>query len=99
MRTLPFPTRAPLATRSAAIVASLLLASASAVGCAAHFETVDGEDAVYVDAAPTNIEVYPHYAFQDGYVYDVNGRWYHRHGNRWVVYRERPHAIHERVVR
>jgi hypothetical protein len=61
-------------------------------GCEAHFATVDGYEAEYADA-PANIDAYPHYAFQDGYIYDVNGRWYHRHENRWVVYRQPPREV------
>ncbi len=64
-------------------------------GCAAHFATVDGYDAEYVDA-PVNVETYPRYEFQDGYVYNVNGRWYHNHGGRWVAYRHEPPGIHRR---
>jgi hypothetical protein len=62
-------------------------------GCAAHFQAVDGYDAEYVDAAPANIEVYPRYEVADGYVYQANGRYYHRHGDRWVVYRNPPPAV------
>jgi hypothetical protein len=63
--------------------------------CAAHFATVDGYEAEYVDA-PVNIETYPRYEFQDGYVYNVNGRYYHNHGGRWVAYRHEPPGIHRR---
>jgi hypothetical protein len=59
------------------------------VGCGGGFVAVDGYDAAYVDA-PVGIEAYPAYEFNDGVVYDVNGRWYHNHGGRWVSYRSPP---------
>ena len=62
-------------------------------GCAAHLEAVDGYEAEYVDTAPVNVELYPSYEVADGYVYQVNGRYYHRHGRRWVVYRHAPPAV------
>ena len=65
-------------------------------GCAAQFESVDGEDAMYVDAPPANVEAYPRYEVTDGFVYNVNGRYYHQHGNRWVVYRGAPRAVRAR---
>jgi hypothetical protein len=61
------------------------------MGCGG-FVTVDGYDAAYVDTPPPG-EAYPRYAFQDGYVYDVNGRYYHNHGGRWVAYRNPPPEV------
>jgi hypothetical protein len=58
-------------------------------GCGAGYVGVDGYDAAYVDA-PVGVEAYPAYEFNDGVVYDVNGRWYHNHGGRWVSYRRPP---------
>jgi hypothetical protein len=58
--------------------------------CAGGYVDVDGSDAAYVETAPVGIEAYPRYAFGDGYVYNVNGRYYHRHEGRWVVYRHAP---------
>jgi hypothetical protein len=74
------------------LLVTLFLSTAFATNgaCAAHFATVDGYDAENVDGSPVNVASYPRYAFRDGYVYDVNGRWYHQHGNRWVVYRQAP---------
>jgi hypothetical protein len=78
---------------SVAAVVITVLPIGGAAGCAAHFEAVDGYDATYVDAPPPNIEVYPRYEVADGYVYEVNGRYYHRHGDRWVVYRSAPREV------
>jgi hypothetical protein len=62
------------------------------VGCGGGYVAVDGYDAAYVDA-PVGIEAYPRYSFQDGYVYDVNGRFYHQHSGRWVAYRSAPPEV------
>jgi hypothetical protein len=69
-------------------------------GCAARVTsgtvaTVDGYDAVYIDdwQVPASIEGYPRYAYYDGYAYYVGGRWYHRHGNHWVYYRQAPREL------
>lgn len=62
-------------------------------GCAGGYIDVDGYDAAYVEAAPVGIETYPRYAFRDGYVYDVNGRFYHQHNGRWVTYRTAPPEV------
>jgi hypothetical protein len=63
---------------------------AGLVGCGGGFVAVDGYDGTYVDAPPVGIEAYPAYEFNDGVVYDVNGRFYHNHGGRWVSYRSPP---------
>ncbi len=76
-----------------AAVAIAFLAVCATPGCAGHLEAVDGYDAEYVDAPPVNIESYPRYEVTDGYVYEVNGRYYHRHGNRWVTYHSAPPRV------
>ena len=58
--------------------------------CAAHFATVDGYDATYVDPPPPAVVAYPSYRVHDGYVYEGQGRYYHMHGGRWVTYRRLP---------
>jgi hypothetical protein len=63
-----------------------------AIGCAGYAE-VDGYQAAYVDNPPTYIEYYPRYPFDDGYVYEVDGRYYHRHHGHWAVYRSPPPEI------
>ena len=82
-------------TQTVAVLVSLVIGATSSVGCAAHYATVDGYDAAYVEYAPPYIEAYPRYRFHDGYVYDVHGRYYHEHGRRWVEYREMPHELRE----
>jgi len=83
-------------TRTAALArlrppAFLLGLCLTAPACGAYV-TADGYDAVYVDA-PIGIEAYPRYAWGDGYVYDVDGRYYHRHEGRWVEFRHAPPAV------
>jgi hypothetical protein len=75
----------------ARVVAWAFVPALALAGCGGYL-TVDGYDAAYVDAPP-DVEAYPSYAFQDGYVYDVNGRYYHNHGGRWVAYREAPPEV------
>jgi hypothetical protein len=48
------------------------------------------------DTPPVNIETYPRYEYNGGYVYNVNGRYYHRNGTRWMRYNERPRGLDER---
>lgn len=74
---------------------SLLVLASCVIGCAAHLTEVDGYEAEYVDAPP-NIETYPRYEFRDGYAYNVNGRWYHRHGPQWVRYSRPPQEFQHR---
>jgi len=80
---------------------ALLLGCAATVlaaGCASRVYSEPGQvyppasdDAVvYVNAVPTNIELYPHYAYGDGYAYDVDGRWYQRGPRGWGYYRREP---------
>src|SRR5689334_5922708 len=67
---------------------------ASVAGCTAHVEpataVVEADDEVAVDAAPTNVYVYPHTEYRGRTVYLVNGRWYYPRANRWYVYRSEP---------
>ena len=77
----------PIAFRGR-MLACVLGAASALAGCGGYIMT-DGYEAEYV-APPVGIEVYPRYTFADGYVYDVNGRYYHRHGDRWVAYRHAP---------
>ena len=68
---------------------------ASAIGCTGYTE-LDGYEASYVDRPPPGIEYYPRYTFHDGYVYDVDGRYYHQHNGRWAVYHSAPAEIRGR---
>jgi hypothetical protein len=80
---------------------ALLLGCAATVlaaGCASRvysepgqvYPPVSDDAVVYVNAVPTNIELYPHYAYGDGYAYDVDGRWYQRGPRGWGYYRREP---------
>jgi hypothetical protein len=82
--------------RSLAVAAFVAVAWASA-GCTAEVGPgpvyVDGYEAYYVDTIPPDIEVYPHYAFDGGYAYYAEGRWYHRRAGRWYVFRHPPQVL------
>ena len=57
----------------------------------AAYSVAPGEDAiVYVDSVPSNIEAYPHYEYDGGYAYYVDGRWYRRGPRGWGYYRQEP---------
>ena len=51
------------------------------------------------DTPPVNIETYPRYEYRGSYVYNVDGRYYHRNGARWMRFRERPRDLNERFER
>lgn len=79
---------------------------ALAAGCTGYVTTPNGSADVtttgaeiYDDTPPVNIETYPRYEYNGGYVYNVNGRYYHRNGNRWMRYNERPRGLDERFER
>jgi hypothetical protein len=87
----------------------LLLACAAttiAAGCAAgvyaepaqaYPQGTDEDAIVYVDTAPVNVEVYPHYYYGGGYAYYVEGRWYRRGPRGWGYYRQEPPELeHQR---
>jgi hypothetical protein len=68
-------------------------------GCAAQVDSEPGpgaypgavgEDVVYVDTVPPDIEAYPHYYYGGGYAYYVEGRWYRRGERGWGYYRQEP---------
>ena len=64
-----------------------------AVGCGGWI-TADGHETDYT-TAPADIENHPHYLHQGADVYEVDGRYFQKHENRWVVYRERPRELQE----
>jgi hypothetical protein len=61
--------------------------------------TVTTSAEVVDDTPPVNIETYPRYEYRGSYVYNVNGRYYHRDGARWMRFHERPHDLDERYER
>jgi hypothetical protein len=80
---------------------------ALAAGCTGTFTTPNGGVGATVttgaevvdDTPPVNVETYPRYEYNGGYVYNVNGRYYHRNGSRWMRYNERPRNLDERFER
>ena len=44
-------------------------------------------------APPARIESYPRVVFEGRPTYEVNGRWYFRHGRDWAYYRTTPAAL------
>ena len=61
--------------------------------------TVTTSAEVVDDTPPVNIETYPRYEYRGSYVYNVNGRYYHRDGARWMRFHERPRDLDERYER
>jgi hypothetical protein len=49
----------------------------------------------YVTVVPARIEYYPHTYYQGRPAYLVDGRWYYRNHERWVVFREEPTHLRE----
>ncbi len=78
--------------RFASVGPAAVLGVALAAGCAGY-ASIDGYDAAYVTSAPVGIEAYPRYRWDDGYVYDVDGRYYHEHRGRWVQFRRPPASV------
>ncbi|HMJ55146.1 MAG TPA: hypothetical protein VK540_23885 [Polyangiaceae bacterium] len=74
------------------------------VGCTAEVRTahptVAVEEDVVVAPAPVNVYAYPHTVYRGEPVYYVDGRWYHRRGQRWGYYRHEPPGLvrHRRQV-
>ncbi len=68
------------------------------VGCGAEVYSsgaypVGGDAVVSVDVAPFNIESYPHYYYDGGYAYNVDGRWYRQGPRGWGYYRQEPREL------
>src|SRR5690349_18070238 len=61
-------------------------------GCFAHTrgEIVYGNDVAYVDDAPPRIASYPTTVYHGSPAYLVDDRWYYRHHDRWVYFRDEP---------
>ena len=71
----------------------VLSGSLSACMVSAEPPVVGGYATVYADDVPVNVDVYPHVAFEGGYAYYVNDRWYFRRSGRWLRMREEPPAL------
>lgn len=82
------------------ITALLIPIVALAAGCAGGYVGYDtGTTGAYIedDGPPVGVDVetYPRAYYDGGYVYNVNGRYYRRHGDHgWYRYREAPHGVH-----
>ena len=89
------------------MVPVLALGLVSWAGCTGYVTTPNGSvetttttgAEVYDDTPPVNIETYPRYEYRGSYVYNVNGRYYHRNGSRWMRFRDRPRDLDERFER
>ena len=73
------------------ILASTVLVFAA--GCSGWI-TPDGHATNY-SAVPADVENHPHYLHHGDDVYEVNGRYYQRHENQWVVFQQRPGDLEE----
>jgi hypothetical protein len=70
-------------------------------GCVAHAEgaLVADYPADYVESVPPRIEYYPRTYYRGSPAYLVDGRWYYRTHDRWIVFREEPTELREYRVR
>ena len=78
------------------------LALATALpGCVAHAEgaLVADYPAEYVETVPPRIEYYPSVVYRGSPAYLVEGRWYYRSRDRWVVFRDEPVELRDYRVR
>jgi hypothetical protein len=78
-----------------------LALTAALPGCVAHAEgaLVADYPAEYVETVPPRIEYYPSVVYRGSPAYLVEGRWYYRTHNRWVVFRDEPGELHDYRVR
>lgn len=75
---------------------------ALAAGCAGGYVGYTEPSGAYVDEAPpvgVDVETYPRAYYGGDWVYNVNGRYYRRHGNGWYRYREEPRGLQFRTYR
>ncbi len=67
-----------------------------ATSCYVEARPAYGPADVIVTPAPVHVETYPYVFYDGGPVYWVEGRWYRRHGNGWVYYRNEPPFLSQR---
>jgi hypothetical protein len=77
-------------------VASLFLASGLSVLPLKHVQAQGIQIFIEEPSPPPDLEEYPHVVYEGQPVYYVHGRWYYRHGPRWVYYRDPPPRLRER---
>lgn len=77
---------------TASRAAALCLLGAAMTGCMASggVDVVADYPVVEVDAVPVQITSYPHVYYEGSDAYLVDGRWYYRSHDRWVVFRREP---------
>jgi hypothetical protein len=75
--------------------------TAALPGCVAHAqgELVADYPAEYVESVPPRIEYYPRTYYRGSPAYLVEGRWYYRTHDRWIVFREEPVELRDYRVR
>lgn len=81
------------ATRAAKVVG----AAAAALALSACYAQARGggtitysEPVIEAEVVPYEVETYPTYAYGGVTWYLVDGRWYSRRGDAWVIYRDEP---------
>jgi hypothetical protein len=55
--------------------------------------TVDGTQSQEHQLPPVGYECYPRYRTRDGYVYNVNGVYYHERNGNWSILRSTPKQV------
>jgi len=70
-------------------------------GCFAHTsgEILYDHPVAYVEEVPPRIEYYPATYYHGHPAYLVDGRWYYRHRERWVVFNDEPVELRDYRVR
>jgi hypothetical protein len=93
--------RACLGKRSFWALGLGIALTAALPGCVASAEGsfVADYPAEYVASVPPRIEYYPRTYYRGNPAYLVDGRWYYRTHDRWVVFREEPSELREYRVR
>ena len=93
--------RAGLGKRSFWALGLGIALMAALPGCVASAEGgfVADYPAEYVASVPPRIEYYPRTYYRGNPAYLVEGRWYYRTHDRWVVFREEPSELHEYRMR
>lgn len=79
--------------RSAAFSVALLALPLGLGACTAHGELVADYPVVEVQTVPVQVETYPRVYYAGSYAYLVDGRWYYRSRDRWVVFRREPRDL------
>jgi hypothetical protein len=85
-----------MSTMKTSLILGLLLGVLSSCGPLA----VDGHRVHSAPALPSQLETYPHVAFDDREAYLIGDEWFYRDSTYgWVVFEEEPAALHAFRVR